>query len=60
MADLEYLEKAVGVVLAVISVKLGAEAFDIELLSPLQSLVAVLFILGAGIGASLTKDTKKD
>jgi TerC family integral membrane protein len=58
VADLEYLEKAVGVVLAVISAKLGAEAFRVELLSPLQSLVVVLSILGAGIGASLTKDTK--
>ena len=60
VADLKYLEKAVGVVLAVISAKLGAEAFDVELLSPLQSLVVVLSILGMGIGASLAKDTKVD
>ena len=60
VADLEYLEKAVGVVLAVISAKLGAEAFDVELLSPLQSLVVVLSILGTGIGASLAKNTKGD
>lgn len=53
VADLKYLEKAVGVVLAVISAKLGAEAFDIELLSPLQSLVVVLSILGGGIALSL-------
>lgn len=59
VADLEYLEKAVAVILAVISAKLGAEAFDVELLSPLQSLVVVLSILGAGIGVSLTKDTER-
>ena len=60
VADLEYLEKAVGLVLAVISAKLGAESFDYELLNPLQSLVVVLTILGAGIGASLIKDTKEE
>lgn len=59
VADLEYLEKAVGLVLAVIAAKLGAESFDYELLSPLQSLVVVLTILGGGIGASLIKDTKE-
>jgi TerC family integral membrane protein len=58
VADLEYLEKSVGAVLAVISLKLGAEAFDVTLLSPLQSLVCVLTILGFGIAASLAKDTK--
>ena len=60
VADLEYLEKAVGLVLAVIAAKLGAESFDIELLTPLQSLVVVLSILGAGIGASLIENTKEE
>lgn len=40
-------------VLGVIAVKLAAETFDIELLSPLQSLIVVGGILGAAIGASL-------
>ena len=59
VADLKYLEKAVGLVLAVISAKLGAQAFDIELLSPLQSLVVVLSILGGGIALSLADPLAK-
>lgn len=39
--------------LAIIAAKLGGEAMDIELLSPIQSLVVVLATLGVGIGASL-------
>lgn len=45
--------QAVGVVLGVIAVKLAAETFDIELLTPLQSLVVVGGILGTAIAASL-------
>lgn len=55
ISQLEYLEKAVGIVLAVIAAKLAGEAFDIELLNPLQSLVVVLSILGTGVGLSLAK-----
>ena len=36
VSQLEYLEKAVGLVLGVISAKLAAEAFDVEILTPLQ------------------------
>ena len=50
---LKYLDKAVGVVLAVIAAKLGAEPFGIELLTPLQSLAVVLGVLGTGVAASL-------
>jgi len=53
VSDLEYLEKAVGLVLAVIAAKLACESFDIELLSPVQSLVAGWAILGGGGGLSL-------
>ena len=53
VADLKYLEKAVGIVLAVISLKLGAETFNIELLNPLESLVVVIGILGTGVFLSL-------
>jgi predicted tellurium resistance membrane protein TerC len=51
--DLKYLDKAVGLVLAVIAAKLVGEVNNIELLSPVQSLAVVLSILGAGVGASL-------
>ncbi len=33
--------------------KLGAETFGVELLNPIQSLVVVVCVLGAGILASL-------
>ena len=46
---------AVGVVLAVIAGKLAGEAFGYELLTPLQSLIVVLGILGTGVGLSLSK-----
>ena len=45
--------------LGVIASKLGAEAFGYELLTPLQSLLIVIFVLGAGIGASLLTTNKK-
>ena len=60
IADLKYLEKAVGVVLAVIAAKLGFEVVDIELLSPLQSLVVVIGILGAGVALSLREAQEKE
>ena len=53
VSQLQYLEKAVGVILAVIGAKLAAGAFDIELFSPLQSLVVVVALLSGGIGLSL-------
>eukprot|EP00981_Chlorochromonas_danica_P000963 scaffold233_cov174-Ochromonas_danica.AAC.3 len=53
VSELKYLEKAVGLVLGVIAAKLGFETFDIEILTPLESLFVVLGILGVGIGASL-------
>ena len=58
--QLEYLEKAVGLVLAVIGAKLAAGAFDVELLDPLQSLVVVLGLLGGGIGLSIAKAREED
>ena len=58
ISQLEYLEKAVGIVLGVIAAKLAGEAFDIELLNPLQSLVVVLSILGTGVGLSLQANSK--
>ena len=48
-----------GVILAVIAVKLGGETFGLELLSPVQSLAVVLGLLAAGVGASLL-DTSGD
>lgn len=53
VSQLRYLEKAVGLVLGVISAKLAAESVDVTLLSPVQSLVLVLTILGGGVAASL-------
>jgi predicted tellurium resistance membrane protein TerC len=47
--EIKYLEKAVGLILAIISIKLGASTFDIELLTPLQSLVLVVSLLGGGV-----------
>ena len=46
-------------VLGVIAVKLAAETFDIELLTPLQSLIVVGGILGTAIGASLVSSATK-
>lgn len=62
VSELKYLEKAVGLVLAFIGVKLAGEACSIELVTPLQSLGVVLGLLGAGVGASLStaKGTKVD
>lgn len=51
--SLKYLDKAVGVVLAVIGAKMIGETFDITILSPLQSLIVVIAVLGTGIAASL-------
>jgi predicted tellurium resistance membrane protein TerC len=59
-SQLEYLEKAVGLVLAVIGAKLVAGAWDVELLDPLQSLVVVTGLLGGGIGLSIAKATERD
>ena len=42
-----------GLILAIIAAKLAAETVGTELLSPLQSLAAVVGILGVGVGASL-------
>ena len=58
--EIEYLEKAVGLVLAVIAVKLAASTFDIELLSPLQSLIIVISLLGGGIGLSALKLSQQE
>lgn len=59
VSQLEYLEKAVGLILAVIAVKLTGETFDIELLTPLQSLVIVLSLLGGGVLLSLSNKSKE-
>eukprot|EP01031_Cornospumella_fuschlensis_P032658 gene32658-39483_t len=53
VSELKYLEKAVGLVLGVIAVKLGYETFGVEILTPLESLLVVLGIIGLGITASL-------
>lgn len=53
VSELQYLEKAVGLVLGVIAAKLACEGFDVQLLSPVQSLLVVLAILGGGVGLSL-------
>lgn len=60
VADLQYLEKAVGIILAIIAVKMGFETFDIELLSPIQSLLLVISVLGGGVGFSLAANNNKD
>ena len=51
--EVEYLEKAVGLVLAVISIKLGFSTFNVEILTPLQSLVVVVTLLGGGVLLSI-------
>ena len=53
--EVEYLEKAVGLVLAVIAAKLGFSTFDIEILTPLQSLLVVVSLLGGGVALSAMK-----
>lgn len=58
ISQLEYLEKAVGLVLALIAVKITGETFDYELLTPIQSLVIVLGLLGGGVGLSILKNNK--
>eukprot|EP01035_Chromulina_nebulosa_P017776 gene17776-23380_t len=55
VSQLEYLEKAVGVVLGIISIKMAAETFNIELLTAFQSLALVLSVLLTGVLASLAK-----
>ena len=45
--------QSVGVILGIIAIKMVFETFDIELLSPLMSLMVVLSVLGAGVVASL-------
>lgn len=57
--NFKYLEKAVGIVLAVISVKLAGSAFDYEVLTPVQSLVVVLTLLGGGVALSIL-DSKQN
>ena len=51
--------QAVGVVLAIIAIKMGAETFDIQLFTPFQSLGLVLGVLSFGIIASLLKSSKQ-
>lgn len=49
-----------GVILGVIATKMIGETFDIELLTPLQSLGVVVGILGIGVTASLmSKEDEK-
>lgn len=51
--------QAVAVVLGVIGVKMVGETFDVTLLDPLQSLLVVVGVLGAGVAASLvSKDVE--
>ena len=59
VSNFKYLEKAVGIVLAVISVKLAGSAFDYEVLTPVQSLFIVLSLLGGGVALSVL-DSNKD
>lgn len=59
VADLKYLEQAVGLVLAVIALKLGAGTFDVELLNPLQSLAVVVSILGTGVFLSINERNRE-
>ena len=60
VSQLEYLEKSVGLILALIGAKLTAETFDIELLNPLQSLLIVLGLLGGGVALSLLNKNKEE
>lgn len=47
--EFQYLEKSVGIILAVISLKLGFSTFGIEILTPLQSLIIVITLLSGGV-----------
>jgi TerC family integral membrane protein len=60
VTQLKYLEKAVGLILAVIGLKLAAGAWNIELLDPLESLLIVLSILSGGIALSLADKGDSD
>lgn len=53
--EIEYLEKAVGIILAVIAAKLGFSTFDVEILTPVQSLITVITLLGGGVLLSAFK-----
>jgi TerC family integral membrane protein len=57
--ELKYLDKAVGIVLVIIAAKLGAETFNIHLLTPLKSLGVVIGVLGTGIVASILDKRKE-
>uniref|UniRef100_A0A6V3AJS8 Uncharacterized protein n=1 Tax=Heterosigma akashiwo TaxID=2829 RepID=A0A6V3AJS8_HETAK len=59
VADLPYLEPAVGVVLGFIGAKLGAQYFGYEIPSAV-SLEVVLACLAGGIGASLLLKNEKE
>jgi predicted tellurium resistance membrane protein TerC len=52
LQDLQYLDKAVALILAWVSLKLVAEYFGAEI-NTYASLAIVLSLLGGGIGASL-------
>lgn len=51
--QLQYLEKAVGIVLGFIATKMTFQTFNIELFNAVESLAVVIGILGIGVGASL-------
>ena len=53
MSELRYLEKAVGIVLGFIAVKLAYESVDVTIVTPVQSLLVVLGVLGGGVASSL-------
>ena len=52
------MEKAVGVILAVVASKMTAETFGVEILTPLQSLIVILTILGGGVGLSMQRNSQ--
>lgn len=47
--------QTVGVILGLIAIKMGVESVGYHLLSPLQSLLLVVGILGTGVARSLSK-----
>ena len=53
--ELEYLEKSVGIILAMISFKLCFSTLGVEILTPVQSLIIVIALLGGGALLSVVK-----
>ena len=57
---MHYILQSVGVILGIIAIKMGLETFDVQILSPVQSLALVMSVLGTGVLASLLSKPFQD